>query len=225
MELGSGLDFLAEDSGQWWALMPTVMCLCFRKRWRKSCLPERLLTCQKGVFFLWVRYLYMVCMSPSSSFAILASCNISLFVQSRKWPIRELHYFVSTDTCVPQYLLSSENTCEQSAPPRLPVMIELLDFLLPISEIPGLELVHRSRILAGYFVGFPSPPGDCRCMHRQLMSLPFSFQGSSAHPLSYLVINLQVIQRPYITYEPIKLTTWPNRHLLNRSSSEYLRNG
>jgi len=27
-------------------------------------------------------------MSPSSSFAILASCNISLRVQSRKWPIR-----------------------------------------------------------------------------------------------------------------------------------------
>ena len=32
-------------------------------------------------------------------------------------------------------------------------------------------------------------------------------------PSSYLDINLQVIQRPYITYEPIKLTTWPNIQL------------
>jgi len=44
-------------------------------------------------------------------------------------------------------------------------------------------------------------------------------------PPSYLDINLQVIQLPYITYEPIKSTTWPNWHFLNRNSSEYFRNG
>jgi len=47
-------------------------------------------------------------MGPSASFAILATCNIFLCVQSRKWPIRELQYFVSNDTCVLQYLLSSD---------------------------------------------------------------------------------------------------------------------
>ena len=34
-------------------------------------------------------------------------------------------------------------------------MVEMLDFLLPISDIPGLKLVHRSRIVTVYLRVFP----------------------------------------------------------------------
>lgn len=103
---------------------------------------------------LWIRYFCLVSMGCSASFFLLTNCNAYLRAQSRRRTIRELRYFVSSDTtCEPctAYWLRYQTHLAHT----LWSICYTFCFLFRIYRF--WKLVHRPRILTGCFVGLTIP--------------------------------------------------------------------
>jgi len=190
--------------------------LGFRKTRRKSCVAERLLTCQKGVcsfeldiciWYVWALRLHLLFLLLVTSACVYKVAN---GLSDNFTPL-----FQQIRVCC--------SICYQVTTPANNLHLLALTSLTRCGWV-----VRRPSSYFGY-TGFKIGP-SIACSDRLFCGFAQSAWQISVHaptiyvspspisrflraPQPYLDINLQVIQLLYVTYEPIKSTTWANRHI------------